>query len=285
VAEILVVSDETSCSYATFESGFLQQTLQPAQVQLAKLGAPHDSILVDDLARAEMKRYKFVIFLNCFHLTDGQRELIRRTVLKRKRTVLWCYAPGLFNGPTSSVEAMRELTGIRLVPGKADERMRLRLALNAAGAAMLDGGDHTAGAWLAGRIIGHEHVWGQRFSVEDPQAIALGHVEGPKEVALAMKRLKDWTSIYTLNPVLPASFLRALARQAGVHIYTDRDDTFYASRSYICLNADGAGERTLRFPSAADLFDPFTRRSLARRVKEFSHHFADKETLLLRYES
>ena len=45
VAEILVVSDEPSCSYATFESGFLQQTLQPAQVQLAKLGAPHDSIL------------------------------------------------------------------------------------------------------------------------------------------------------------------------------------------------------------------------------------------------
>jgi hypothetical protein len=27
-----------------------------------------------------------------------------------------------------------------------------------------------------------------------------------------------------------------------------RDDTFYASRSYVCLNADGAGERTLHSP-------------------------------------
>ena len=82
VAEILVVSDEPSCSYATFESGFLQQTLQPAQVQLAKLGAPHDSILVDDLALTDL-RYKLVLFLNCFHLSDAAARLIWRKVLNR----------------------------------------------------------------------------------------------------------------------------------------------------------------------------------------------------------
>ena len=43
------------------------------------------------------------------------------------------------------------------------------------------------------------------------------------------------------------------------------------------------GQRTLRFPHPADLFDPFTGQRLARRVTEFSHHFADKETLLARY--
>ena len=113
--------------------------------------------------------------------------------------------------------------------------------------------------------------------------LPLGHVEGRDEVAVAMNRLKDWTSIYTLHPVLPSAFPRVLARQAGVHIYDDRDDTFYASRSYSCLNADGAGERTLRFPHPADLFDAFTGQRLARRITEFSHHFADKETLLARY--
>ncbi len=103
VAEILVVSDEASCSYAAFESGLLQQILQPSQVQLAKLGAPHDSILADDLSTVDMDRYKLVIFLNCFHLTDRQRNLIRRRVLNSNRTILWCYAPGLFNGYQRSV--------------------------------------------------------------------------------------------------------------------------------------------------------------------------------------
>jgi hypothetical protein len=294
VAEILVVSDEPSCSYATFESGFLQQTLQPAQVQLATLGAPHDSILVDDLGRLDLKRYKLVIFPNCFQLTDAQRERIRRQVLSRDRTVLWCYAPGLFNGAATSIEAMRELTGLRLVRAAKADRVRARIALSKAGEAFLKGGPVASLASLTvpkrtevrtpeKTVIGHEHVWAQLFSVEDPQAIALGHLEGRSGVVLALKRLKDWTSVYTLNPVLPAAFLRALARSAGVHLYNGRDDTFYASRSYLCLNADGPGARTLRFPRLVDLFDPFTEKRLARRVTRFAHAFEDKETWLVRY--
>ena len=296
VAEILVVSDEPSCSYATFESGFLQQTLRPLQVQLAKLGAPHESILVDDLALADMQRYRFVLFLNCFHLTDAQRELIRRKVLNQNHTVLWCYAPGLFNGSTTSVEAMRELTGMRLVRAEKPDRVRARIVLSEAGAALLEGGVHAASVpdvstgsrWPDGRapgqsVIGHEHVWGQLVSIEDSQAIALGHLEGRKEIALAMKPMKRWNSVYTLNPVLPAAFLRALARKAGVHLYNDRDDTLYASRSYFTLNADGAGERRLRFPRAVDVFDPFTGETIARRVTELVRYLRDKETCLLRY--
>lgn len=67
-------------------------------------------------------------------------------------------------------------------------------------------------------------------------------------------------------------------------VVTERDDTLYASRGYVCLNADGEGERTVRFPSAADLFDPFTGQTLGSQVKEFAHRFADRETLLIRYE-
>jgi beta-galactosidase len=296
VAEILVVADEPSCSYATFESGFLQQTLRPFQVQLAKLGAPHDSILVDDLPLADLKRYKLVVFLNCFHLTDAQCELIRRQVLKRNRTVLWCYAPGLFNGATTSVEAMCELTGLRMARSENSGRVRLRIALTEEGIALLGRGVHAAsfrdvstkskrpeGRGPATSVLGHEHVWAQPFSLEDPQATVLGRIEGRSDVALAMKRLKHWTSVYTSNPVLPAAFLRALARAAGVHIYNDRDDTFYASRSYLCLNADGAGGRALHFPKAADLFDALTGQPLAQRVTAFLHALQDKETLLIRY--
>jgi hypothetical protein len=298
VAEILVVSDEVSCSYATFESGFLQQTLQTAQVQLAKLGAPHDSILVDDLALAEMKRYKLVIFLNCFHLTDVQRALIRRKVLNRNRTVLWCYAPGLFNGAQASVEAMRELTGLRIRPDHAGGRARLRIALSSEGQSLLERGmeaaalvaESTARPRSGSRApappaVGHEHVWAQLISVEDPDATVLGRLEGRTEVLLAQRPMPGWTSIFTANPVLPAAMLRALAGQAGVHLYHRRDDTFYASRGYLCLNADGAGERTLHFPRAADLFDPFTDLPLARRVARFDHTLADKESLLIHYKT
>ena len=293
-AEILVVSDEPSCSYATFESGFLQQTLQPAQVQLAKLGAPHDSILVDDLALADMKRYKLVLFLNCFQLTDAQRALICRKALNRERMVVWCYAPGLFNGAKTSVAAMRELTGMNLVRAEKADRGRARIALTEDGARWWSQSPppNVAGheAAVAGAspsavlpgIIGHPDVWAQLISVADDQAVALGTLEGRREVALALKSMPGWTSVYTLNPVLPAAFLRALACRAGVHLYNDRDDTLYASRSFLTLAADAAGPRRVQLPRRADVLDPFTGERLWRGVSGFEREFHAKETVIWR---
>jgi hypothetical protein len=276
VAKILVVSDEASCSYATFESGFLQQILQPAQVQLAKLGAPHDSILVDDLALADLNGYKFVIFLNCFHLSDAQRRLIWRSVLNRNRTVLWCYAPGLFNGRRTSVQAMQELTGLRLALSTKADRVQARIRLHPRGIPL---GSNTG---RSPQVIGHEHVWAQLISVEDESAVPLGTLEGRTEVVLAMKSVPGWTSVYTVNPVLPASFLRALARHAGVHVYNDHDDTLYASRSFLTLAANLAGPRRIRLPRRSDVYDPFNGQRLCRRVTEFARDFQAKETVIWR---
>ncbi|MCY2952566.1 MAG: hypothetical protein NTU53_11400 [Planctomycetota bacterium] len=268
------MSDEASNAYATFESGFLQQTLQPAQVQLAKLGAPHDSILVDDLELADADRYKLVVVLNCFHLTVGQRDLIRRRLLNRGRCVLWCYASGLFDGERAFVQTMRDLCGLKLEVAKDPTPVRARIELTGA----FDGLDH-----LGRRLVGHEHVWTRAVSAIDPDATTLGIREGTREVALAIKPMPGWTSIYTWNPVLPAAVLRVFARRAGVPIYNDRDDTLYASRSFLIVNADGAGPRALRFPSPADVFDPFVGRLLARGTTQYDRELIDKETLIVRY--
>ena len=295
-AEVLVVADEASCAYATFESSLLAQTLQPAQIPLVKLGTPYDCVLMGDLALLDTRRYKLVIVLNCFHMTDAQRDLIRRKILNRGRTVLWCHAPGLFNGAKTSVEAMRDLTDMNLVRAEKPDRVRARIALTADGsrwwsqtqpshvarseaAAAGAGGSHTSA--LPG-IIGHQNIWAQLVSVEDKDAMALGTLEGRREVALAVKRLPGWTSVYTLNPVLPAAFLRALARHAGVHLYNDRDDTLYASRSYLTLAVDGAGPRTLRLPRRLDVLDPFTNRVMWKAVTQFECNFQDKETVIWR---
>ena len=130
--------------------------------------------------------------------------------------------------------------------------------------------------------IGHEHVWAQLVTVEDPEAIALGKLQDRPETTLAMKPMGHWTSIYTLNPVLPAGFLRALARRAGVHIYNDQDDTFYASRSYLTVAANLAGRRRIQLPRRADVFDPFTGDRLWRGASAFERDFQAKETVIWR---
>lgn len=281
IAEILIVSDETSCSYATFESAFLQQSLQPAQVQFTKIGAPHDSILVDDLAIVNLDRYKFVIFMNCFHLSAKQRQQIERDVLRKGRTILWCYASGLFQGSYESIDASRSLTRFHLVYHPERGRVQAHLELNDEGRALLDSSNprHLA---MKASPIGHPHVWLHLLAVEDDSAIPLGQLAGQMDVAFAMKPLEDWTSIYTLNPVLPAAILAGLARRAGVHLFSDRNDTLYASRQYLTINADGNGIRNVRFPRPVTLIDPFTDELLVRHTKQFRRPMRDKETWIVR---
>ncbi|MBX9652364.1 beta-galactosidase [bacterium] len=281
VAEILVISDEVSCSYATFESPFLQQSLQPAQVQFTKIGAPHDSILVDDLGDADLDRYKFVIFLNCFHLSAKQRQQIERDVLRKGRTVLWCYATGLFENNNESINRLRSLTRFHLASHPARGRVQALLELSDEARSLFEVANSQSPP-MNESPVGHPHIWLDLLAVEDPTAIPLGRLAGNKDVAFAMKALDDWTSVYTLNPVLPASILAGLARRAGVHLYSDRNDTLYASRQYLTINADGKGVRDISFPRPVTLIDPFTDELISRRTKQIHRPMLDKETWIVR---
>lgn len=276
VAQVLVLSDEVSCAYAAFESPFLQQTLRPLQVQLAKMGTPHDSILVDDLDRLDTRPYRLAILLNCWHLTPAQRRLIRRKLLRDGRTVLFGHAAGLFNGAAESSEGMTRLVGMRLaLPAPAEGPVRLRIALTDAGRALAGRG--------AQSVVGHEHVWGPPLRVDDANAETLGCLEGGGDVLIARRNMGSWTSVFAANPALPASFLRGLARSAGAHIYSDRDDTLYASRSFVTFNADGEGVRTLHFPAETSIFDPFTAECLVRDTLAYECPARDGETRIIRY--
>ena len=87
VAEVLVVSDEIACDYASFNSRLLDELLLQTQVPLTKMGTPFDAILLEHLHRVDMSPYKLVIFLNAFLLTEAQLELIHNRVMCDGRTV------------------------------------------------------------------------------------------------------------------------------------------------------------------------------------------------------
>ena len=283
-AQILVVSDEVSCAYVVYDGMWEDRNLLPVnlhdpQPTLCRIGAPHDSILTDDLALADMDRYRLVIFLNPYHLTDRQRHLIRDRVLGGGRTVVWCYAPGLFSGARATPEAMAALTGIRMSLPGGQEKIAPQIELRET--------THPLGRELRARgltIVGHDRKCCQLPLIRDPEALILGALPGTAEPTFVVKDQKGWRSVYVITAKLPPAFFRALARYAGVHIYDEADDALYASRSYLTVSADHEGERTIRFPRAVDVFDPFTGQRLYENVAQFPLHLADKETRIFRYE-
>jgi hypothetical protein len=226
-----------------------------------------------------MNRYKLVIFLNAFHMTDEQREWIDNMVKGGGRTVVWCYAPGLFNGPNQSVAAMQDVTGLRIVPSTNEEFVKPQIAFIA--------DTHQLAAQLVQRgvtVAGPNQASGKLFYVEpDPSTKTLGVLPGSRYVTAAIKDMTDWTSVYVMTPALPAVVYREFARMAGVHIFNDQDDAFYVNASYLTLSSDGAGERTIRLPVACDVFDLRSGQTLQTNTRSIHRRFDDKETVLLRY--
>lgn len=276
-SEILIVSDENSCSYCSFNSEMLSTSLLQTQWQLIKIGAPADHILVDDLELLDIDRYKLVVFLNTYNLTDVQRSVIDQKVKNGNRTVLWCYAPGVFNDTRESSDLMYRLTGMKLVASQHETFIAPQIEIQESGAKL-----NTALRKANLNTMGSEKPMCKLISVQDPHAIALGILPGTASITFAMKDMGAWTSFYAITSNLPAAFYRVLARHAGVHIYNDRDDTFYANKSYASLNANGAGVRAIQFPRKCDLIDAITRKRLATTTDNFSYDFKSGETLILR---
>lgn len=286
VAEILVVADGLSASYGTYQNDArpdphpnrINQALKAFQPGFLKCGAPFDSIFLKDLSLLDLHPYKLVVFLNTFHMTDAQRRDVNARVTGGGRTVLWCYAPGFFEGNAESAEAMQDLTGIRIVPGEN--------TLGEVQGVLLPAAADWLGTELEGPLaepFGLEGAIARLFYVDDPEARPLAQWASGEEVVMAAKQMQGWMSVYSLSPVMPPELVHALARKAGVHCYTGPGDTFQANASYISLNAAWAGRRTIRLPQPADVYDALSERRYYENVTEFPVSAMEGETRIFRY--
>lgn len=267
-SEILVVADETSCAYAAFNSPMLEQTLRTTQPAFNKLGAPADHILLDDLPLLDPAPYKLVIFLNCWHMTAAQRAAIREKLMGGGRHLVWCYAPGYFEGPAASLDSMKTLTGF--VIARAEQTLPLQIALC---------DDHYG---PPDTVLGFSGPPAQLFYVDDADAQVGGVTPGAAKAVLAVKDMGEWTSIYTVTACLPPSVYRRMAQDAGVHIYNDRDDTLYANKSFLCVAADGAGPRTFRLPHSSNIVDMCTGAVIAAGTNSFTRDFQNGECVIFK---
>lgn len=278
ISQILIVSDESSCSYAKFASPMLAASLSKTQQSLIKIGAPADHILIDDLERLNTDRYKLVVFLNNYNMTDKQRRWVNEKLKGGNRTLLFCYAPGYFNETKTSVEAMAELTGMRIAVSADPTSIPLQIELSKTNSplsrAMEDAGL---------TILGPEGRLGQLFCVEDPSAVGIGTLPGTKNVTLAVKEMGQWTSMYSITPTLPPAAYREIARKAGVHLFNESDDTLYANKSFVCIHANGPGKRVIHLPVVSEITDMMAQQRVAENSDTLTVDMKNGETLILNY--
>ena len=254
-AEVALIYDEESMRHTAFNrSRFLGAHIRDFYDDLFHAGAPFDAYLLEDLDNPAMPDYKLYLFVNTFEFTPEKMKMIHAKLARNKAVAFWSYAPGLIHGERFSVENMKKLTSIAFGMEKGPVHVSL-----------------TPGriSHILTRNSGKHKVYpvGPFLYVKDPAALILGTAGG--KGALAVKKTPQWTSVYSLMP-LNREMLSSLYKFAGVHIYLETQDVFFANRSYLMLHTSTPGSKTFHLKQPSDVTEVYTGKVLGRNVRSFT---------------
>jgi beta-galactosidase len=223
--EVAVVIDEESMIRVAASGDVLTRPgVYEVRRPLGRLGAPYGQYLQDDVAAGRV-RARMVVFLTAWSLTADQRE--RLLAATRGSLRIWCYAPGYYDGDRASLETMSELTGFEM----------RKLA--------------DVSAWAeptsAGRALGLREAFGVKRAIEplfaaadaNAQETLASYPDG--SAAVALRRTEDGLSLFVGPAGLTSELLRAAARKAEVHLFTETDCNVYANGPYLALHASQDG--------------------------------------------
>ena len=261
--EIAVIVDEQSCLYLSRSGDLTNRLLALFRREWYRLGAPVGIYLLDDLIKGRVPPAKLYLFLDTFALNDQEVKQVRKHACKPGNVVVWMYAPGIVKDGSISTADIINLTGIEI---KETSQGTGEIVLS-------DGSTFNAQ---------HGHLE-PSFVVIDPQAEVLARYASGNGVAVAFKKIGQWTSVYSSVLQLPASMLRELARRAGVHIYSDADDIVTAGNGVVGIHACGDGERRIKLPTRCRVSDCLSGGTLSVRSSECSIKMRKGETVLLRF--
>jgi len=110
-AEVALVVDPQSARLVNDQNPLVAQIYQGTRNKLNRLGAPFEVFSFNDLARADLKPFKLLVFPGLFELTPEKSALLGKVALREGRTAVFAYAPGISDGRTLDPDRVKTLTG------------------------------------------------------------------------------------------------------------------------------------------------------------------------------
>ncbi|RMD81582.1 MAG: hypothetical protein D6820_04905, partial [Lentisphaerae bacterium] len=95
-----------------------------------------------------------------------------------------------------------------------------------------------------------------------PHCLPKGFVQANGRAGLVRKRLGKGQIIYSAAPLMPATLLRNILRDSGVHLYCEEDCLIYANSRFVGVGARRDGTIAIRLPQTMRVSDPLSREDL-----------------------
>ncbi len=242
-ADVLLVFDTDYYYYAPYQCMFSYGVIYPFLHEIGRSGVCYDSIYMPDLPKAELERYRCIVFVSSLRVTRQQRDFIREKVLKDQRTVLWMHASGYLDDDKADVELIRDITGFETTLHPEESKML-----------------------YGNKTIETPIPFYPQFCVIDGEAEIIGcYPDGT--VAAATRDFDDYRSYLYMLPPTDRDELRALFKKSGAHIYSDGGEAIQVGNGLIAVTCAEAGEVVLTMKSGKTVTDRFD--TTATKIYDF----------------
>ncbi len=265
---IAMIIDDTSILWENGTSGFHNQAVLWQRILgLAHCGIPYRIYLFSDLEREEMPDYRVYLFPDLFQLTPERLALLRRKVLRDGRLAIFGPATGMIDAAGKlSTAPVSELLGVEMEMDEASSQHRV----------IIEGNDPLVSRLGGCSIYGDSVAYGPivkpaKGAVEAAGARQLGWATTWWQVnrpGLFMVEQPDCRMVWSIAMPFPAPLLRELAREAGCHVWCERDDVVLASDTIAAVHTARPGPVTLSFPSPRPVWDLITGECLGKLLSQ-----------------
>ncbi|MDX2188370.1 MAG: hypothetical protein SFY32_00790 [Bacteroidota bacterium] len=190
-----------------------------------------DPIHIDDLEKVNPAKYKAIVFVNTFLMSEGKRKYITEQLAQNGRNLIFFYAPGYTDGTVNNLKYMNEVTG-----------MEFEKAMNI-----------TPNITPKNEFekFGELGPWGKCeniFHVTDKKAITLGVYKGSNKVGIAKKKLANATSWYIGMPVMDYKIMQEVYKQSGCTMYSTEKDIIYSGSGFTVFHTGKGGKKSIKIP-------------------------------------
>ncbi len=216
-ADVLMVCDTKSSFYCK-NFNFDEYAIFDA---FGRSGSMVDYVYLSDLHLAEMDRYRVVVFLNSYRLTDEKRAEIERLTQGKQR--VWLYAAGLYNEKGMSLDNVEKTVGMRVEKSDLYEGAQI----------------------VHPRLTGEKLVCVKPFpnptfviTDETVETIAVNS-EGQ---CVAARKGNEW---YFAYPVLNPETAAWIVSEGGAHRYVETGEPVLAGAGLVLFHTVTGGKRTI----------------------------------------
>lgn len=266
-AEVALVIDEASYAYCDLQSNLnLFFTSLPRQFEWSDAGFAIDQIRLADVPR--LPPYRVYVFLNAWYVPAALRAALAPRLARPGTTSVWFYAAGCFSDQSAAPVSPADLTGFHCTRHDSESFGFVTLsreALQGWSSIALDDAhafpEHFAPTLSPDRVRRTVHPnprgWDTPlrpwFSVDDRAPAGtrrhiLGCYRECGSAALVLDQVGDVQRLYCAVPMLPGGVLRAVARQAGVHVVTRLGCAVHHRGELLAVTASRAGEAEICAP-------------------------------------